>query len=128
MLVIDANQLQGIVTAKHNLCVRAGIDTPTAWNEDQVANLITGFLDGLKVGYDYPAAALDNTRQPLPTKEQRLDSESSDIEFRNGHGRWDYDLMFISFKAKLPIRDYIAASPSHRVAYRRPPVFSSRAL
>lgn len=118
VLVIDANQIQGIVTAKHNLCVRAGIDTPTAWNEDQVANLITGFLDGLKVGYDYPAAAApDNTRQPLPAKEQRLDSENSDIEFRNGHGRWDYDLMFISFKAKLPIRDYIAASPLHRVAY-----------
>ncbi|MEO9384103.1 trypsin-like serine protease [Chromobacterium phragmitis] len=117
VLVIDANQIQGIVTAKHNLCVRANIATPTAWNEDQVANLITGFLDGLKVGYDFPAAAPDNLRQPLPAKEQILAPDNSDIEFRNGHGRWDYDLMFISFKAKLPIRDYIAASPLHRVAY-----------
>ncbi|WP_210563460.1 trypsin-like serine protease [Chromobacterium violaceum] len=117
VLVIDANQIPGIVTAKHNLCVRAGIATPTAWNEDQVAGLITGFLDGLKVGYDFPATAPDNIRQPLPAKEQILAPDNSDIEFRNGYGRWDYDLMFISFKARLPLRDYIAASPSHRVPY-----------
>ncbi|ERE06999.1 trypsin-like serine protease [Pseudogulbenkiania ferrooxidans] len=116
-LVIDANQIQGIVTAKHNLCVRAGIDTPAAWNENHVNGLITSFLDGLKVGYDFPATAPDNIRLPTPAKEQELNAAISDIEFRNGYGRWDYDLMFISFKAPLPIRDYIAASPKHRVTY-----------
>lgn len=120
VLVIDTEQIQGIVTAKHNLCVRAGISTPDVWNQTQVNDLVFGFLEGLAVGYDFPNTPLDNRNEPRTAQKQFLTASNSDIEFRGGDGSWDYDLMFISFKdPALPIRGYIAGDPSHRVVYSK---------
>ncbi|WP_434629339.1 hypothetical protein [Chromobacterium sp. CV08] len=116
-LVVDANRVQGIVAAKHHLCAHAGIDTPAIWNQDQVDNLAANFLDGLAIGYDFASAVDEHGRPPSPRLWQRLDADCCGIEFRNGYGRWDYDLMFLSFKSPLPIGDYIAANPAHRIAY-----------
>ncbi|AUH52145.1 hypothetical protein CXB49_15640 [Chromobacterium sp. ATCC 53434] len=116
-LVVDANQVQGIVSAKHHLCAHAGMDTPAIWHQDQVNNLAANFLDGLEVGYDFAAAVGEPGRPPSPRLWQRLDTDCCGIEFRNGYGRWDYDLMFICLRSPQPLRDYIAANPAHRIAY-----------
>lgn len=118
VLVMDRDNLQGIVTAKHNLCVNANIPTPTQWNDIQVNDLVVQFLTGLVVGYDFSPGPLNNTTLPRTLHAQELNSHTSDIEFRNGYGRWDYDLMFIAFKDPgLAIRQYMASAPSHRIAY-----------
>lgn len=119
VLVIDTENIRGIVTAKHNLAVRAGIPTPLVWNETEVNDLVANFLDGLQVGYGPLSVPITPQNLPVPTSTQNLDSTNSDIEFRNGYGSWDYDLMFISFKEDMALRAYIDADASHRVTYSR---------
>jgi hypothetical protein len=118
VLVIDSENLRGIVTAKHNLCVRAGEPTPEVWNDTVVNDWVVGFLTNLQIGYgplSQPITPPQNL--PVPTRTQDLTPTSSDIEFRGGYGSWDYDLMFISFKQDLPLRTYIDANASHRIPY-----------
>jgi len=113
VLVKDAENITGIITAKHNLCIRAGIETPTAWDENSVNNLIFGFLTNLNVGYDAPG--IDRNPQSV----ENLSPKNSDIEFRAGWESWDYDLMFISFKQDLNIRTWANQDASRRIEYTR---------
>ncbi|QNM98010.1 trypsin-like serine protease [Chitinimonas koreensis] len=119
VLVIDGENIRGIVTAKHNLCVKAGIQTPLIWNDTQVNDLAAGFLTNLLVGFGPLSQPLTPQNLPVPTLTQALTPTTADIEFRGGYGSWDYDLMFISFKAAMPLRNYIDANVSHRIAYGR---------
>ena len=111
VLVKDSENIIGIITAKHNLSVKAGIETPIQWNQNQVNELMAGFLNGLSVGYD-PQGIDQN-----PQKTQALTSTNSDIEFRAGNESWDYDLMFISFKGDLEIKQWASSNGSHRIDY-----------
>lgn len=113
VLVKDAENITGIITDKHNLCVRAGIETPTAWNETVVNDLIVEFLTNLDVGYN--ASGINQN----PQSKEVLTPDNSDIEFRVGWESWDYDLMFISFKENLAIRTWANADASHQIDYKR---------
>lgn len=114
VLVEDSEGIVGIITAKHNLTTRAGIDTPANWNQTQVNDLVAGFLENLNVGYGpWNPTPLTDRNSPMPTNTQVLTSANSDIEFRGGSGSWDYDLMFISFKADLPLRTYARQAANH---------------
>ncbi|NER39186.1 MAG: hypothetical protein F6J93_35420 [Oscillatoria sp. SIO1A7] len=107
----DSYDIIGIITAKHNLCVKAGIKRPETWDQDQVNKLMADFLNGLSVGYDPQGIDQD------PQKTQALTSTNSDIEFRAGNESWDYDLMFISFKGDLEIKQWAKSNRSHRIDY-----------
>ncbi len=102
-LVKDSEGIAGIITAKHNLYVNAAAEQPIDWDDTQVNDRVYAFLTDLVVHYS------DTTQELTPT--------TSDIEFRAGYESWDYDLMFISFKADLPIRTYVNSDASHRIAY-----------
>ena len=114
VLVIDSDNIPGIITAKHNLYINAGVPEPIDWDPTQVADMVVRFLNNLAVGY----GPLNNGN---PTQTQNLqcteETCNSDIEFRNGNGSWDYDLMFISFKENLPLVNYIKENDSHRIKY-----------
>ncbi|KZN12683.1 trypsin-like serine protease [Marinomonas sp. TW1] len=113
VLVKDADNIAGIVTAKHNLCICNGTATPDVWNETSAIDLMNNFLDGLNVGYG--ATSLGEN----PAHTQVLSLDNSDIEFRSGWGSWDYDLMFISFKkSDLPILTWMNSNNGDFIHYR----------
>jgi len=116
-VLIDNAGTRGILTAKHNLAVRANIATPLEWEPDQVALLVEQFLTDLRVGYG-PLNPPFGQNLPLPSRFQDLSPQASAIEFRNGDGTWDYDLMFISVGQGLPLREFIDESADHRIFYR----------
>lgn len=109
VLVINPDGVAGIITAKHNLYINAKKPTPTAWNDTEVNDLVVQFLTNLEVGYGDP-------NQPLKT--QVLTLVNSDIEFHQGYGSWDYDLMFMAFKdSNLEIAKYVKADSKHGIRY-----------
>jgi len=113
VLVRDADNVIGIITAKHNLCVNADINTPTVWNETDTIDLINQFLTDLVVGYNAQQVGLS------PGNTENLNSVNSDIEFHSGFGSWDYDLMFISFKTDLAIRSWVNEQVGRCIDYTR---------
>lgn len=111
VLVEDSENRIGIITAKHNLCINAKKDTPLVWIEEEAIDLIFKFLKDLTVGYNAPG--IDEE----PDESESLSPDSSDIEFRKGWGTWDYDLMFISLKEGLKIREWAKQNYTHRIKY-----------
>ncbi len=114
VFVIDSSGTPGIITAKHNLSVKAGIPTPKEWNKQETKDLIAGFLKNLKISYNDNAAPFDPTMKVQPNKTVEIGPANSSIEFRLNEN-WDYDLIFI--KPPQPLMAYISGHPSRRILY-----------